>query len=401
MIKKYLHLIIPFVFAIPIYSLGFLHGSKHLDAETTLKPPHLLFEIWDKVEEKFINTEKIDPAKMWYGAIKGIVRSLGDPHSEFLDPTESAEFLDSLEGTLTGIGAEIGIRNEVLTVISPLRGSPAETAGLLPGDHIFKIDSEFSLDYSLFEAVKKIRGPIGTQVKLTILRAKENKPLEITITRALIDLESVTIDFPETGIAVITVAGFVGDTISELQKALLQLKTQKPTGLVLDLRFNGGGLLTAAIALASDFLATGNVVLIEERNQPLAEISVHGDPLFPEIPLAVLINSGSASAAEIVAGALQDAGRAKIFGETSFGKGSVQEVVEGFSDGSTLRITIAKWKTPAGREIEQLGITPDYPVEMDFAKFVEGEDQQLQAALNWLQNPEQMATALKSEQPKE
>lgn len=381
------------VLIVLVYLVGFLHATKRHQAQNALQeqPPALLFTVWEEIEKRFLEPTAISPEKMWYGAIKGLVWSLEDPYSEFLAPTESEEFLSSLEGTLTGIGAEVGIREEVLTVISPLRGSPAERAGLKPGDQIFKIDAEYSHDFSLFEAVKKIRGPIGTTVKLTILRDQEVEPREISIIRELIDFESVTVDFVTDKIAVLTIASFVDDVISEFKKALVKLQKQDLDGLILDLRFNSGGLLEAAVFVVSAFLAEGEAVLIQQRGQPLNQLRVHGYPALPDLPLAVLLNAGSASASEIVAGALQDTGRAKIFGETSFGKGTVQEIVDGFVDGSLLRITIAKWQTPAGREIEGVGITPDVVVPMDLAEFDPADlaqDQQLQAALTWLQQGE-------------
>ena len=352
----------------------------------TIKPPALLSEIWAIVEAKFVDQAKIVPQEMWYGAIKGLVQSLGDPHSAFLDPTESAEFLALLEGKRTGIGAEILLHEKVLTVVSPLRGSPAERAGLLPGDQIIKIEGE-DVNFPPFEALQLISGPIGTKVELTIRRAGESEPRVITITRELIDIESVTVEFPSENLAVLTIRNFQKNVIQEFQQVVADLQDRKLAGLILDLRFNGGGLLEAAVEITSSFLAAGEVVLIEERDQPLQRIAVTGDVKFPEIPLAVLINGGSASAAEVVAGALQAAGRAQIFGEQSFGKGTGQAVVEDFADGSILQITIGKWRTPAGHTIEGTGITPDVPVELNFVEFLAGQDQQLQAALEWLQQP--------------
>ena len=352
----------------------------------TIKPPAQLSKVWSIVEAKFVDQAKIVPQEMWYGAIKGLVQSLGDPHSKFFDPTESAEVLALLEGKRTGIGAEILLHEKVLTVVSPHRGSPAERAGLLPGDQIIKIEGE-DVKLPPFEGSQRIRGPIGTKVELTIRRAGESEPRVITITRELIEIESVTVEFPSENLALLTIRNFDKDVVQEFQQVVADLQDRKLAGLILDLRFNDGGLLEAAVEITSSFLAAGEVVLIEERDQPLQRIAVTGDVKFPEIPLAVLINGRSASAAEVVAGALQAAGRAQIFGEQSFGKGTSQVVVEDFADGSILKITIGKCRTPAGHSIEGIGITPDVPVELDFVEFLAGQDQQLQAALEWLQQP--------------
>ncbi|MFH1375773.1 MAG: S41 family peptidase [Patescibacteria group bacterium] len=344
----------------------------------------LFWDVWRKTKEKFVDVEALDPTKMLYGAIKGVVDSLGDPNSEFLDPTESEEFLDSLEGDLTGIGAEVGTRDNKLVVISPLRGSPAEAAGLLPGDHIFKINDEFSADYSLFEAVKRIRGEPGTQVTLTIFRNGNPKSQEITITRDFIDIESVVTELRPDGLAVVTVATFADDTAEEFTKALADLALKNPQGLILDLRFNGGGFLDAAVEMTSKLLATGNIVTIHERQSSDKTIVVSGAALLPETPLVVLINAGSASSSEIMAGALQDNGRATVIGEQSFGKGTVQELVNNFEDGSMLRITIAKWFTPSGRDVNEEGITPDIEVELSPEDYFAKKDPQLDAAVEFL-----------------
>ncbi|MFH0834464.1 MAG: S41 family peptidase [Patescibacteria group bacterium] len=389
--------------AVAIFSVGFLAGHFVVFPDNSVLvafPEHddslqnsatvgdldvaTFDQVWKTVEAKFVDVDKLDTKKMFYGAMKGVVESLGDPHSEFLDPQESEEFLDSLSGELTGIGAEVGERDEVVTIISPLRGSPAEKAGLLPGDKIFKIDNDYSADFTLFEAIRKIRGPIGTQVKLTIFRGDETSPREITITRDLITIESVRSEMRDDGIAVVTVNNFADNTADEFSKALADLSLKNPKGVVLDLRFNGGGFLDAAIAMASNLISTGDVIQIHERGKPDQKIPVLGAAILPQTPLVVLINEGSASASEILAGALQDDGRAKLLGEKSFGKGTVQELISDFSDGSTLRITVAKWFTPKGRDIDKVGIEPDFTVEMPLEDYFTDHDPQLAAAVELL-----------------
>jgi len=340
--------------------------------------------VWRVVEKKFVNVEKLNPKEMFYGAIKGVVSSLGDPHSEFLTPIESEEFLSSLEGSLTGIGAEVGMRDGVITIISPLRGSPAEQAGLLPGDKVFKIDDKIIVDFTLFEAVKEIRGEIGSEVKLTIFRREESQSRDIVIVRDLIEIESVKSKVRDDGIAVVTVAVFSDDTSEEFEKILVELASQDLKGMILDLRFNGGGFLDAAIEMTSKLLEGGDVVRIHERGKSDQVVSVSGSPLLPQIPLVVLINEGSASSSEIVAGALQDNQRAVLIGEKSFGKGTVQELISSFHDGSTLRITVAKWFTPNGRDVNEEGIEPDFRVEMELEDYFSEKDPQFDAAVEFL-----------------
>ena len=344
----------------------------------------LFWDVWSTVEGKFVDVEKLDPEQMFYGAMKGVVKSLDDPHSEFLDPEESEEFLTSLEGDLTGIGAEVGMRDDELVIISPLRNSPAEKAGLLPGDFIFKIDDKITSDFSLFKAVKRIRGEAGTQVVLTIFRGEEESSREIAITRDFIDIESVVSEMRSDGIAVVTVSTFSEDTAEEFTKVLVDLALKNPSSIILDLRYNGGGFLDAAVAMTSKLLSEGNVLVMHERGQSDEIIPVSGTPIFPETPLVVLINEGSASASEIVAGALQDAQRATVIGEESFGKGTVQELISSFGNGSTLRITIAKWFTPSGRDVTEEGIIPDIEVELTADDYFAERDPQLEAAVEFL-----------------
>lgn len=390
-----LAIVLPFV----AYFLGFQAGfSRSTPAPLELKIEsadlkmtfdesldwRLFGDVWEKVNAKFVDTDQLDPQRMLYGAMKGVVRSLGDPHSEFLDPTESEEFLESLDGSLTGIGAEVGIRNDLLVVVSPLRDSPAEHAGLAPGDHIFKIDDEFASDFSLFEAVKHIRGEPGTDVTLTIFREEEIEPREITITRAFIDIESVITEIRDDDIAIVIVTTFADDTAVEFSTALAEVALANPRGMILDLRNNGGGFLDAAIEMTSKLLAEGEVVTIHERGRSDKILNVLGAPILPQTPLVVLINEGSASASEIMAGALQDNGRATIIGEQSFGKGTVQELINSFADGSILRITVAKWFTPSGRDVTLEGIVPDFEVVLTAADFFAERDPQIDAAVEFL-----------------
>lgn len=372
------------------YFLGVTHGEATLLARQKPTLPSTIssqldltefWQVWRLTGAKYVDPTAVDPQKMLYGAMAGVVKSLGDPFSEFLPPSKTTEFMEGLESSLTGIGAEIGLRDDLLTVISPLRGSPAEAAGLRPGDQILKIDDVLATDYSVSEAVQHIRGPVGTTVKLLVVRADTPGPLELKIVRARVQIESVKTELKD-GVGVVTVASFAEDTASEFERKLHELAAQKPRGLVLDLRFNGGGFLDAAVKMAGQFLPAGTpVVTIRERGLPDEITRTSGTPTFPNLPVVVLVNGGSASAAEILAGALQDAGRAKVLGEESFGKGSVQELVGNFPDGALLKITVAKWLTPAGHDVTTAKIQPDTVVKMTAEDYEKKRDPQLEAAL--------------------
>ncbi|MDD3066480.1 MAG: S41 family peptidase [Candidatus Gracilibacteria bacterium] len=395
-LQKKIFITLIIVLPILAFLLGFEIASKELITSTSspavaevteaASPEDLkmFWQVWEKVKEKYVDVEKLDAEKMMYGAMRGIVESLGDPHSEFMDPEESKEFLNSLEGSLTGIGAEVGMRDGMLVIVSPLRGSPAEKAGLLPGDNIFKIDGEITSNLSITEAVQKIRGEANTKVTLTIFRQGEVESRDVIITRAFIDIDSVVVTKREDGIAIATVSTFAEDTAAEFKKALVTLAAEKPKGVILDLRFNGGGFLDAAIEMASDLMTEGPVVKIHERGKADKIVGVTGYSILPQTPLVVLINEGSASSSEILAGALRDNGRAKIFGKKSFGKGTVQELIQDFADGSILRVTVAKWFTPAGTDVTAEGIHPDFEVELSAKDFFAGNDTQLNAAAKYL-----------------
>lgn len=403
-LQKYLSLALAVLLPFVAYAWGYQNGNEALlqtsaiSAEEATAPIaglgglpsetvdlKLFWQVWQAVEDRYVSVDALDRQKMLYGAIKGIVKSLGDPHSEFLPPNESEEFFYDLEGSFTGIGAEIGMRDDALTVIAPLRDSPAEAAGLRAGDYIFKVDGEISSDWTVLEAVRRIRGVEGTPVVLTIFHEGEIEPQDITVIRGVIDVDSVIVDQRADGIAVVTVTTFADDTALEFAKALTTLAAAKPKGLIVDLRNNGGGFLQAAIEMTSDLLSKGNVVLIRERGLPDLAQPVDGRAILPEIPLVVLINSGSASASEIMAGALQDAGRATIIGTKSYGKGTVQEILRDiFPDGSSLRITVAKWYTPSGRDVTEESIEPDVKVQLTGEDYKAKRDPQLDAAVKYL-----------------
>ncbi len=344
----------------------------------------LFWLVWQELEDKYVRTEKINYSNMVYGAIKGMVDSLEDPYTVFMDPSESEQFNASLHGTLEGIGAELTIEDQLLTVVSPLRDSPAEKAGILPGDVIFKIDGEIAADMTLFDAIMSIRGEKDTPVVLTIVRESVDEPFDVTIVRDSIDLDSVTKELLEENIAYVSINQFNERTRDEFAAALSELILDPPAGLILDLRFNGGGYLNSSVDILSFLLPEDQIaVKIEERGQPDDILYTEGQTRLTDVPMVVLVNEGSASASEIVAGALQDYERAVIMGTQTFGKGSVQEV-EQFADGSSIRLTVARWFTPNGTNVDHEGLAPDIVVEIDENDAENNVDTQRNAAIEYL-----------------
>ena len=345
----------------------------------------LFWDVWSLLASKYVDPQALDYKNMIYGSIRGMVFSLEDPYTTFLTPKEHKEFQDGLEGTLEGIGAELTLRHGLITIISPLKNSPAKRAGIQPEDIILQIDGEDVENFTFEQAVMKIRGPAGTEVVLTIVRKGHPEPFDISIIRETINISSVEWQMID-GIALIELNQFIAKTKEEFSKAISEILPKRPKGIVLDLRYNGGGFLDGAVDIVSEFIEKGEVVSVKKRDPEEDEvIYVNGKARVVSIPLVVLINKGSASASEIVAGAIRDHGRGIIIGESSFGKGTVQEV-ENLIDGSSLRVTVAKWYTPNNVNISEVGIVPDIEVERTIEDFEADRDPQLDAALEYLKN---------------
>jgi len=327
----------------------------------------LFTEVLREIEKHYVEPQ--DSRELISGAIKGMVQSL-DPHSSFMTKEEYGELMMETKGSFTGIGIEITIKDNVLTVVSPIEGTPADKVGLKAGDKIVKVGDKPTKDMTLIEAVKLIRGPKGTQVNLTIVRKGEQEPLTFAITRDVIPLTSVRHYSLAPDIGYVRVANFQSKTGDELAEALASLEQKgKLKGLVLDLRNNPGGLLSQAIDVSELFLDSGVIVSTKGRDSHQDIVAkAHKEKSDGEYPIIVLVNSGSASASEIVAGALQDNKRAIVLGTRTFGKGSVQTILR-LSDGSGLRLTTARYYTPSGRSIQLSGITPD--IELAFVPPVE------------------------------
>jgi len=346
----------------------------------------LFWLVWDEIEKKYVDGDKLDRQKMIYGAIEGMVEAVGDTYSVFMTPDATQAFTASLEGELEGIGAELTVEDGRLVVVTPLKESPAEKAGLLPDDIILDIDGESASDMTLFDAIMSIRGERGTTVTLTILRKDLKDAFEVSIVRDSIDIASVTVEDLDGGIKYLEVNQFNDKTTEEFGKAISEMLLDEPKGLIIDLRYNGGGYLNVAVEMLSYVLpADSTAVVIRERGADDEVLKTTGGAKLLNVPIVVLVNEGSASASEIFAGAIQDLERGVTIGTQTFGKGSVQEV-ESFNDGSSLRLTVAKWLTPKKRAINEIGLVPDIIVEISDADVEAEFDRQKDEAMKYLLN---------------
>lgn len=395
--------------------LGFYLGSKSVPYESIKtsatflgKEPKdrlvtvdfsLFWDVWDRLNKRYIDKDALDPQKMIYGAISGMVSALEDPYTVFLPPEKNKEVKDDLGGKFEGIGAQLGVKDKKIVVVAPLKGTPAEASGIKAGDWIIKVDGKETANWTLPEAVSKIRGPRGSNVVLTVLHKGEEKSADITVTRDTIkiasvewELNNVTCQMSNAKCEIVETPcgncskiiylklGRFGDetsldwnrAVNEIVKAIESSSNQAIKGLILDLRNNPGGYLSGSVFIASEFLEKDPVVIQEYANERRETFNVERQGKLLTIPMVVLINKGSASASEIVAGALKAHNRARLIGETSFGKGSIQEAQE-LPDGSGIHITTAKWLLPNGEWINDKGVTPDVIIEDG-----EGEDEDLQ-----------------------
>ena len=358
----------------------FTQGAS--DQETKNLDFTLFWNVWQSLKEKFIDQNRFVNQKMLYGAISGMVRSLNDPYTVFMDPEESKKFLEDVSGKFEGVGMEVGQKKGQLQIIAPLEGTPAQKAGLRAGDKIVKIDDAFTSDMTVDDAVSQIRGKKDTQVVLTIFREGWNNTKEFKLIRDIIEVPSLKWEVKENDVAYIKLYQFSEKASTDFRKTALEILRTPTKRIVLDLRNNPGGYLEVSQDIASFFLEKDSLVAIEdfgdkkEQKKYLAQ----GNDIFSQLPLVVLINQGSASAAEILAGALRDNRQIKLVGETSFGKGSVQEL-ENLTGGSSLKITVAKWLTPKGQSISDHGLTPDVQVEITDEDYQKERDPQLDKAL--------------------
>lgn len=343
------------------------------------------WQVWDLLEEEFYDPSRIDPQKMIYGAIKGLVSSLGDDYTAFSTPAESAVSATRLQGNYEGIGAYIGTRDGYHVIQGPVNDeTPAAKAGLRLGDIVLEVDGVDVQSMVLEDVIAMIKGPAGTDVTLKIYRPDEQREFEVTITRARIEVRSAEGKMRPDGLAYVKIAVFGETTADELDDTLLELLKQNPRGLIVDLRGNGGGYLNAAREVLGRFLQEGIATYEQDRDGNRTPLPIiHGAAKAYDLPMVVLVNGGTASASEITAGALQDYGRAILIGEQTFGKGSIQNVIP-LEDGSTVRITWAHWLTPKGREIQDIGLTPELIVDLTPEDYAANRDPQLEAAAAYL-----------------
>jgi carboxyl-terminal processing protease len=350
----------------------------------------LFWKSLEIVKRRYYDPSQFNDEKIIYGAINGALSSLGDPYTVFFSPEDSKKFNEDLTGSFGGIGAEIGMKNNQIVIVTPLKGAPAERAGLKPGDKIIKINDTFTLNMTVDQAVKMIRGEPGTEVTLEIFREEWNSTKTFTIKREIINIPTLDWKILNTTsskrIAYVQLYNFYAQAPSEFYKAGLAILTQNPDGMILDLRNNPGGYLDVAQEIAGWFLKRGDLFVVEKgRDNYTQKLYALGNQVFSRMPIVVLVNSGTASASEILAGALRDNRGVQIVGEQTFGKGSVQELVN-LPNGSTLKITIAEWLTPKETVINKVGIKPDFEVKPTEEDIKEKRDPQLEKALEIIQN---------------
>jgi len=354
-------------------------------AENNILDFSLFWRVWDLLKEKYVDTNQLDSKKLFYGAIKGMLAATGDPYTNFFDPEEAKSFHEEIHGSFEGVGAEVGMRGGVLTIIAPLEGSPAEKSGIRAGDKIIKVDDANTFDLTIDQSVALMRGPKGTKVRLTIIREGVDESREIILERETINVKSVTLEIKDNTIAYIKISQFGDETTREFNAAVNKIINTNLKGIVIDVRNNPGGYLDSAVSVASKMLPKGKVVASEEnQDKEKNNLLAKGGDVLSAIPTVVLINQGSASASEILAGALRDnRENVTILGEKSYGKGSVQEFLD-LPGNSAVKITIAKWLTPNGEQINEKGITPQKEVKLTQEDFDKNIDPQLDEALKIL-----------------
>lgn len=357
-------------------------SSESAELDKLFEP---FWETWNYVNEQYVE-QPVDHTLMMRGAIDGMLASLGDPHTSYMDPEVFQQQNAPLQGEYEGIGAWVDVSGEFLIIISPMPGSPAEAAGIKPDDQVIAVDGEDMTGIEGNLVLRKILGEAGTDVTLTILRPSTNETFDVTITRQKITIPSVTGEMLENDIAYVQLINFGDKTHQDLRKILKDLLREKPVGLILDLRNNGGGYLNTAIDVTSEFVSQSPIMYEEFGDGERITYKAKPNGLASDIPLIVLINEGTASASEITAGAIQDYERGVLVGKTSYGKGSVQNWVTLQNDQGAIRVTIARWLTPNERQINELGLSPDVEIEITEEDIADERDSQLEKAIEILLN---------------
>lgn len=388
--KKFLILLFLLILVSGSFSLGFYYG----DLQCKVCPPEaldfsLFWDAYHRIQERFVDKGKLDTQKLIYGAISGMVQALGDPYTVFFPPQESKRFIEDVKGTFEGVGMEIDIKQNQLMVITPLEGTPAQRAGLRAGDKILKIGDTLTSDLTVEQAIDLIRGPKGSEVVLTVLREGWEAPREIKIIRGVIEVPSLKMEMKDSSrgpIAYLKIYQFSENLPYDFREAAIRILSTQTQRIIVDLRNNPGGYLEVAQDVTGWFIERGKIAVIEDfGNGKKEEYKTQGNGAFADYKVVVLINRGSASASEILAGALRDNQGILLIGEKSFGKGSVQEL-ERLKDGSSLKITVAKWLTPKGNLITDIGLEPDLKVEITDQDIESGRDPQLDKAIEIIKN---------------
>lgn len=368
---------------------GYTFDSKNFIVTNKSDSPkivdyNLLWDALKVVQEKYIDSENIDPQQVLYGAIQGAVSAAGDEYTQFFDPKEYSQFKTDLQGSFSGIGAEIGMRDDNVVIVAPLADSPAEKAGIQANDIIVSINGESTSGLGVDEAVSKIRGAEGTEVTLSLYREGGAAPFDVKVTRQKIEIKSVKLEYKDYNgkrIALITISRFGDDTKELFAAAVTDVVKNNPAGIIVDLRNNPGGYLDTSVDVASEWLENGKLVVKEEHSEKDAILyNSSGENRLGNFKTILLINGGSASASEILAGALRDNSKATLIGEKSFGKGSVQELIQLGND-SAVKVTVAKWITPNGQHLDHDGLEPDIKVELTADDIKADRDPQLDKAL--------------------
>ncbi|NVN97202.1 S41 family peptidase [Candidatus Nomurabacteria bacterium] len=398
-IKQILYIVVSLILLVLIFGLGIYLGYSHrpeVDKVVTVTNKNPNFETtadfapfwkaWNILKDKSIYSDKIKDQDRVWGAITGLAGATGDPYTTFFNPEDNKMFKDEIKGSFSGIGAEIGMKDKILTIISPIKGSPAAKAGIKSGDKILKINKVSTTDVSIDEAINLIRGEKGTPVTLNIFRGGENETRDITVVRDTIEIPTIDTEARSDGIFVIKFYSFSENSDTLFANALQEFQKSGSHKLILDLRGNPGGYLSAAVNIGSWFIDEGKVIVSEDfgiSRKPVIYRS-HGPKLFTDkLEFVVLVDGGSASASEILAGALKEHGIATVVGEKTFGKGSVQELVD-IPPETSLKVTVAKWLTPNGISISQAGLEPNIKVDLTVKDFEAKRDPQMDKAVEIL-----------------
>lgn len=357
-----------------------IEGVSGINGDSQNTDFSVFWQAWDIISKNYLNDKNINTQNKVYGAISGLVQSLGDPHSQFFDPPDNKRFTEDIQGNFGGIGAEIGMKKDRIVVVSPLKNSPAEKVGLKAEDVILAVNSTSTEGLAVDQAVAMIRGPKGSEVKLTVFREGWDKPKEISIIRDTIVTPTIDASVREGNIAYVQLHRFNANANQLFYEAMVDVLNKGARGMVFDLRNNPGGYLDVAVDLSGWFVPRGTVVVSQSsRNGVTGELRASGNAALKDFPIVVLTNGGSASASEILAGALRDLRGVKLIGETTFGKGTVQEIMD-LKDGSSLKLTIAHWVLPSGRILDHDGLVPDIEVKPSEKDIESGNDVQLTKA---------------------